>query len=99
MLALFKLVNAMSDTYDVDEEYSGPGIALQRWVRSQDSRSGSGHVKQMFELMQKKGEFGMKPIFHQSKDTVLMVHKPLTHCTLLEQDYWLNTSSLAAVVD
>ena len=50
-----QLVNAMSDTYDVDEEYSGPGIALQRWVRSQDPRSGSGHVKQMFELMQRKG--------------------------------------------
>ena len=50
-----QLVNAMSDTYDVDEEYSGPGIALQRWVRSQDPRSGSSHVKQMFELMQRKG--------------------------------------------
>ncbi len=50
-----QLVNAMSDTYDVDEEYSGPGIALQRWVRSQDPRSGEGHVKQMFELMQRKG--------------------------------------------
>ena len=50
-----QLVNAMSDTYDVDEAYSGPGIALQRWVRSQDPRSGSTHVKQMFELMQGKG--------------------------------------------
>ena len=29
-----QLVNAMSDTYDVDEAYSGPGIALQRWVRT-----------------------------------------------------------------
>tara|TARA_Y100000766_G_C18898564_1_gene602196 strand:+ start:18 stop:2189 length:2172 start_codon:yes stop_codon:yes gene_type:complete len=50
-----QLVNAMSDTYDVDEAYTGPGIALQRWVRSQDPRSGSTHVKQMFELMQGKG--------------------------------------------
>ena len=31
-----QLVNSMSDTYDVNDEYSGPGIALQRWVRSQD---------------------------------------------------------------
>ncbi|MCH1527499.1 MAG: flavodoxin domain-containing protein [Candidatus Poseidoniaceae archaeon] len=50
-----QLVNAMSDTYDVDDKYSGPGLALQRWVRSQDPRSGEKHVKQMFELMQKKG--------------------------------------------
>ncbi len=50
-----QLVNAMSDTYDVDDVYSGPGIALQRWVRSQDSRSGHSHVKHMFELMQGKG--------------------------------------------
>ena len=50
-----QLVNSMSDTYDVDDEYSGPGIALQRWVRSQDPRSGEDHVKQMFELMQRKG--------------------------------------------
>mgnify|MGYP001174403269 CR=1 FL=1 len=50
-----QLVNAMSDTYDVDDEYSGPGIALQRWVRSQDPRSGVKHVKQMFSLMQNKG--------------------------------------------
>ena len=50
-----QLVNSMSDTYDVDDEYSGPGIALQRWVRSQDPRSGAKHVKKMFELMQKKG--------------------------------------------
>ena len=50
-----QLVNAMSDTYDVDDEYSGPGIALQRWVRSQDPRSGEDHVTQMFELMQRKG--------------------------------------------
>jgi len=50
-----QLVNSMSDTYDVDEDYSGPGLALQRWVRSQDPRSGDKHVKQMFELMQKKG--------------------------------------------
>ena len=50
-----QLVNAMSDTYDVDDKYSGPGLALQRWVRSQDPRSGKKHVKQMFELMQKKG--------------------------------------------
>ena len=50
-----QLVNSMSDTYDVDDEYSGPGIALQRWVRSQDPRSGVKHVKKMFELMQKKG--------------------------------------------
>jgi flavodoxin/succinate dehydrogenase/fumarate reductase-like Fe-S protein/ferredoxin len=50
-----QLINAMSDTYDVDDVYSGPGIALQRWVRSQDSRSGNSHVKQMFDLMQGKG--------------------------------------------
>ena len=50
-----QLVNSMSDTYDVDDAYSGPGIALQRWVRSQDSRSGRTHVKQMFDLMQGKG--------------------------------------------
>jgi hypothetical protein len=45
----------MSDTYDVDSVYSGPGIALQRWVRSQDPRSGDSHVKKMFGLMQGKG--------------------------------------------
>ena len=50
-----QLVNAMSDTYDIDEVYSGPGIALQRWVRSQDPRSGTSHVKKMFDLMQGKG--------------------------------------------
>jgi flavodoxin/succinate dehydrogenase/fumarate reductase-like Fe-S protein/ferredoxin len=50
-----QLVNAMSDTYDVDDVYSGPGIALQRWVRSQDPRSGAPHVKKMFDLMQRKG--------------------------------------------
>ena len=50
-----QLVNAMSDTYDVDDVYSGPGIALQRWVRSQDPRSGDSHVKKMFDLMQGKG--------------------------------------------
>ena len=50
-----QLINAMSDTYDVDEVYSGPGVALQRWVRSQDSRSGNSHVKHMFDLMQGKG--------------------------------------------
>ena len=50
-----QLVNAMSDTYDVDGVYSGPGIALQRWVRSQDPRSGDSHVKKMFDLMQGKG--------------------------------------------
>ena len=50
-----QLVNAMSDTYDVDEVYSGPGIALQRWVRSQDPRSGNSHLKHMFDLMQGKG--------------------------------------------
>ncbi len=50
-----QLVNAMSDTYDVDDVYSGPGIALQRWVRSQDSRSSNSHVKHMYDLMQGKG--------------------------------------------
>jgi flavodoxin/succinate dehydrogenase/fumarate reductase-like Fe-S protein/ferredoxin len=50
-----QLINAMSDTYDVDSVYSGPGIALQRWVRSQDPRSGDTHVKKMFGLMQGKG--------------------------------------------
>ena len=50
-----QLINAMSDTYDVDDVYSGPGVALQRWVRSQDSRSGNSHVKHMFDLMQGKG--------------------------------------------
>ncbi|NCF97547.1 MAG: hypothetical protein GWP21_06490 [Euryarchaeota archaeon] len=50
-----QLINAMSDTYDVDNVYSGPGIALQRWVRSQDPRSGDSHVKKMFGLMQGKG--------------------------------------------
>ena len=50
-----QLVNSMSDTYDVDDNYSGPGIALQRWVRSQDPRAGSKHVKKMFDLMQGKG--------------------------------------------
>ena len=50
-----QLINAMSDTYDVDEVYSGPGVALQRWVRSQDSRSGNSHIKHMFDLMQGKG--------------------------------------------
>jgi hypothetical protein len=50
-----QLVNAMSDTYDVDSLYSGPGIGLQRWVRSQDPRSGGSHVKKMFGLMQGKG--------------------------------------------
>ena len=50
-----QLINSMSDTYDVDEGYDGPGIALQRWVRSQDPRSGKRHVKQMFDLMQGKG--------------------------------------------
>lgn len=50
-----QLINAMSDTYDVDSVYSGPGIALQRWVRSQDPRSGDSHVKKMFSLMQGKG--------------------------------------------
>ena len=50
-----QLINAMSDTYDVDNVYSGPGIALQRWVRSQDPRAGDSHVKKMFGLMQGKG--------------------------------------------
>ena len=50
-----QLVNSMSDTYDIDDDYAGPGIALQRWVRSQDPRAGFRHVKKMFELMQKKG--------------------------------------------
>ena len=50
-----QLVNSMSDTFDIDDNYCGPGIALQRWVRSQDSRSGQAHVKQMYELMQRKG--------------------------------------------
>ena len=50
-----QLVNSMSDTYDVDSSYAGPGIALQRWVRSQDPRSGESHVKSMFESMQGKG--------------------------------------------
>tara|TARA_Y100000768_G_scaffold110194_1_gene81041 strand:- start:237 stop:2411 length:2175 start_codon:yes stop_codon:yes gene_type:complete len=50
-----QLVNSMSDTFDVDDTYSGPGIALQRWVRSQDPRAGSKHVKKMFDLMQGKG--------------------------------------------
>jgi len=45
----------MSDTYDINDEYNGPGIALQRWVRSQDSRAGQNHIKQMYELMQGKG--------------------------------------------
>ncbi len=50
-----QLVNSMSDTFDINDEYSGPGIALQRWVRSQDSRAGDSHIKQMYELMQGKG--------------------------------------------
>jgi len=50
-----QLVNSMSDTFDINDSYCGPGIALQRWVRSQDSRSGQAHVKQMYELMQRKG--------------------------------------------
>ena len=50
-----QLVNSMSDTYDVDDEYAGPGLALQRWVRAQDPRSGAKHVRKMFELMQRKG--------------------------------------------
>ncbi|MDP6869309.1 MAG: flavodoxin domain-containing protein [Candidatus Poseidoniaceae archaeon] len=50
-----QLVNSMSDTYDVDSDYEGPGIALQRWVRSQDSRSGQNHTRSMFELLQRKG--------------------------------------------
>ena len=50
-----QLVNSMSDTFDINDNYSGPGIALQRWVRSQDPRAGESHVKQMYELMQKKG--------------------------------------------
>jgi len=50
-----QLVNSMSDTYDINDEYNGPGIALQRWVRSQDSRAGQNHIKQMYELMQGKG--------------------------------------------
>ena len=50
-----QLVNSMSDTFDINDNYCGSGIALQRWVRSQDSRSGQAHVKQMYELMQRKG--------------------------------------------
>lgn len=50
-----QMVNAMSDTYHVDDDYSGPGIGLQRWVRSQDPRSGEDHVKEMLDLMQEKG--------------------------------------------
>ena len=50
-----QLINSLSDTYDVDSNYSGPGIALQRWVRSQDPRSGENHVKKMLNLMQGKG--------------------------------------------
>ena len=50
-----QLVNSMSDTFDINDNYCGPGIALQRWVRSQDSRSGEAHIKQMYELMQRKG--------------------------------------------
>ena len=50
-----QLINSLSDTFDVDSNYSGPGIALQRWVRSQDPRAGEGHVKKMLNLMQGKG--------------------------------------------
>ena len=58
-----QLINSLSDTYDVDSNYSGPGIALQRWVRSQDPRSGENHVKKMLNLMQlKKGLLGVLKI-------------------------------------
>tara|TARA_B100001996_G_scaffold376276_1_gene357332 strand:- start:714 stop:2882 length:2169 start_codon:yes stop_codon:yes gene_type:complete len=50
-----QMVNAMSDTYQIDDEYHGPGLGLQRWVRSQDPRSGEKHVKSMYDLMQGKG--------------------------------------------
>ncbi|MED6338674.1 MAG: hypothetical protein VYC12_06575, partial [Candidatus Thermoplasmatota archaeon] len=50
-----QLINSMSDTYDVDSNYSGPGIALQRWVRTQDPRSGISHKFSMFELLQRSG--------------------------------------------
>ena len=32
-----QLINSMSDTYDVDEGYEGPGIALQRWLEARIS--------------------------------------------------------------
>ncbi len=50
-----QMINSMSDTYMVDDNYSGPGLNLQRWVRSQDPRSGSGHQRSMFDLLQKNG--------------------------------------------
>ena len=88
-----QLINSMSDTYDVDEGYDGPGIALQRWVRSQDPRSGKRHVKQMFDLMQGKEESGLKLTFHLFRGTVLMAHKQPTPFTLPDQGYSLNTNS------
>ena len=50
-----QMINSMSDTYMVDDDYSGPGLSLQRWVRSQDPRSGTEHQRSMFDLLQKSG--------------------------------------------
>ena len=39
----------------LDESYNGPGLALQRWVRSCDPRSGDGHRRAMMDSLHNKG--------------------------------------------
>ena len=51
----FPLLNAMSDTYGIDGAYSGPAVALQRWIRAQDSRSGAAQTNQIYALLQGNG--------------------------------------------
>ena len=49
------LIQGMSDCMGLDESYNGPGLALQRWVRSCDPRSGDGHRRAMMDSLHNKG--------------------------------------------
>lgn len=49
------LIQGMSDCMGIDDSYNGPGLALQRWVRSCDPRSGVGHRSAMMDSLQNKG--------------------------------------------
>ncbi len=49
------LIQGMSDCMGLDDSYNGPGLALQRWVRSCDPRSGESHRGAMMDSLQNKG--------------------------------------------
>jgi flavodoxin/succinate dehydrogenase/fumarate reductase-like Fe-S protein len=49
------LIQGMSDCMGIDDSYNGPGLALQRWVRSCDPRSGDDHRSAMMDSLQNKG--------------------------------------------